>query len=96
MGGGVGEDNAAPGAWVWDGFFLCAGCKGGACGGRETVPGGGGPVGGTGAANGVVLTVEVCGSSGCGTGGTPPEGIMGPCVLKPRTVLRPLSILSAS
>jgi hypothetical protein len=76
MGGGVGEDKAAPGAWAWDGFFLCVCCRGTCgCGGRETAAGGGGPAGGTGGANGVLLTVEVGSRNGCGAEGTPPEGI---------------------
>jgi hypothetical protein len=96
MGGGVEEDNNAPEAWLWDGFFLCGCCKAGPCGGRGTAVGGGGPVGGSGWPNGAVLTVEVGGGGGCGAEGMPPEGIMGPRAPKPRTVFKPLSILSAS
>jgi hypothetical protein len=73
IGDGAGVDTAA---CACDGFFLCAGCKGWACGGRDTGPEAGGAVGGTGCANGVVVAAEGGCGGGCAAEGTPPGVIV--------------------
>lgn len=87
MGGGVGEGNVVLEGCDWDRFFRCAGAV---WGWRGTAVGAGGTVGGTSGANCVAIAGVGCGG-GCGA-----EGIGEPCNFIPRTVFKPLSILSAS